>query len=162
MGKRDKPTSVSRTPQKQQAGELNVRSVANDGKSGTTDTPIQRTVAACYLRDDQDLLAARASLYSPSLDETYAAVAQLAEHHVANVIVVGSNPISRSFLIAHHAGCFVRKVGTRQTPRPISLFPNRSDALCLMLNLVRYRFTCLGGSKPTRCCKRISHAGTWH
>ena len=30
----------------------------------------------------------------------HAAVAQLAEHHVANVIVVGSNPISRS--------CFIR------------------------------------------------------
>lgn len=28
----------------------------------------------------------------------YAAVAQLVEHHVANVIVVGSNPISRSLL----------------------------------------------------------------
>ena len=27
---------------------------------------------------------------------SHAAVAQLAEHHVANVIVVGSNPISRS------------------------------------------------------------------
>src|SRR6056297_2382948 len=33
-------------------------------------------------------------LRSPGHD---AAVAQLAEHHVANVIVVGSNPISRSF-----------------------------------------------------------------
>ena len=33
----------------------------------------------------------------PMLHVIYAAVAQLAEHHVANVIVVGSNPISRSF-----------------------------------------------------------------
>ena len=29
----------------------------------------------------------------------HAAVAQLAEHHVANVIVVGSNPISRSLVV---------------------------------------------------------------
>lgn len=32
----------------------------------------------------------------PLLVFCHAAVAQLAEHHVANVIVVGSNPISRS------------------------------------------------------------------
>ena len=32
--------------------------------------------------------------------ESFAAVAQLVEHHVANVIVVGSNPISRSQVTA--------------------------------------------------------------
>ena len=33
------------------------------------------------------------------LDEALAGVAQLAEHNVANVVVVGSNPITRSFLL---------------------------------------------------------------
>ena len=45
------------------------------------------------------------NLVSPGRDQSSpvsrspAAVAQLAEHHVANVIVVGSNPISRSLLL---------------------------------------------------------------
>ena len=32
-----------------------------------------------------------------AITELLAGVAQLAEHNVANVVVVGSNPISRSF-----------------------------------------------------------------
>ncbi len=36
-------------------------------------------------------------VYNLRPNDSAAAVAQLAEHHVANVIVVGSNPISRSF-----------------------------------------------------------------
>ena len=50
-----------------------------------------------------------AEIYNLGLhDQTVAAVAQLAEHHVANVIVVGSNPISRSFLSPPISVRFVR------------------------------------------------------
>jgi hypothetical protein len=34
-----------------------------------------------------------------------AGVAQLAEHNVANVVVVGSNPITRSFLLFDDGSC---------------------------------------------------------
>ena len=36
---------------------------------------------------------------TPSASTIFADVAQLVEHHVANVIVVGSSPITRSFAI---------------------------------------------------------------
>ena len=43
----------------------------------------------------------RAPICGGRLFVKHAAVAQLAEHHVANVIVVGSNPISRSQKATH-------------------------------------------------------------
>ena len=46
----------------------------------------------------------RAPICGGRLFVKHAAVAQLAEHHVANVIVVGSNPISRSFFLQPTSG----------------------------------------------------------
>ena len=68
-----------------------------------------------------------------------AAVAQLAEHHVANVIVVGSNPISRSFASTSEAStqkarpsrrAFFRALSkqTRPPSQPRRASPNRHKA----------------------------------
>ena len=70
-----------------------------------------------------------------------AAVAQLAEHHVANVIVVGSNPISRSFSphVYVHSGmtaCVHSGMTVRQALRDI---PARID--------------CSGGDLDSASCR---------
>ena len=52
-----------------------------------------------------------------------AAVAQLAEHHVANVIVVGSNPISRSFLFPPSTPSHSNRRSGRMTDRDEIVLP---------------------------------------
>ena len=64
-----------------------------------------------------------------------AGVAQLAEHNVANVVVVGSNPITRSFLL------FLLHAGNGCRREPIATIRSAAEPTAKDLRLERRRLT---------------------
>ena len=56
-------------------------------------TMISHSIIRCF----RLIFRSKLPFAAESPTETLAGVAQLAEHNVANVVVVGSNPITRSF-----------------------------------------------------------------
>ena len=65
------------------------QSIPNSGKAASGELRKPAFKSGLAAQALQPIISTRSST-------DHAAVAQLAEHHVANVIVVGSNPISRS------------------------------------------------------------------
>ena len=69
-----------------------LQSIPNSGKTASGELRKPAFKSGLAVQGLQPIISTRSGT-------DYAAVAQLAEHHVANVIVVGSNPISRSRLV---------------------------------------------------------------